>query len=198
MATTSRLARPDSRPLLVTLVVAGWLILSGFGGLRALVVLGNAASTSYFGVQDPMARMAAEVPELVGEDALRHLAMQRALRSLDLQLAGPLLVAALLAGFGALRLLRRRRWSRTLLLGVGLLAIAISATHAYRSVQITTVDAAGIQEAEETLPAFYAVAGINVALQSLPLVLVMSLLRHPIVRRYVSGSSEAVSRSGAA
>jgi hypothetical protein len=192
-STALRLARPDSRPLLVTLVVTGWLILCGFGGLRALVVFGSAASTAYFDVQDPMARMAAEVPELVGEGTHRRLAMANALRSLELRLAGPLLGVSLLGGFGAVRLLRRRRWARALLLSVALLAIAISGYHAYRSVQITTVEATGIPEAEETLPAFFAVAGINVALQSLPLLLVVSLLRHPIVRRYVSESPDAAS-----
>ena len=188
-----RMARADSRPLLVTLVVTGWLILCGFGGLRSLVVFGSAAATAHYGVQDPMARMAAEAPELAGDGMLQRLAVQDALRTLDLHLAGPLLFVALLGGFGAMRLLRRQRRSRTLLLCVGLLSIVISGYHAYHVTQITTAEAAGLPQAEQTLPAFYAVAGINLCLQSLPLVLVMSLLRHPIVRSYVSESPAAAS-----
>jgi len=190
---TPRLAQADSRPLLVTLVVAGWLILCGFGALRALVVVGSAATTAYFGVQDPMSRLAVEAPELVGDGTLQRLAVQNALRALELHLAGPLLFTALLGGFGAMRLLRRQRRSRTLLLCVGLLAIAISGYHTYQATRITTMDAAGIPQAEQALPAIYAVAGINICLQSLPLVLVMSLLRHPIVRRYASESPDAAS-----
>lgn len=190
---TTRLAQPDSRPLLVTLVIVGWLILSGFGGARALVVLGNAASTSYFGVKDPMSRLAIEAPDLVTEEARQHLAMTEALQQLGLQLAGPLLGLALVGIIGAIRLLRRRPGSRALLLAVGLGVIGLTGYHVYASLQITTlgpVAASGLQEAEEMLPALFAVAGINVALQSLPLVLVMSLLRHPIVARYAALRSE--------
>jgi hypothetical protein len=172
--------------MLVTLVVAGWLILCGFGALRAVVVLGNAASTAYFGVHDPRSRLAAEVPELLTAGEHERLARKQQLRTLEIQLAGPLLGVALLGGWGALRLLRRRPWSRALLLGVGLAAIGISAYHTVLSVQLTTAEAGLVAEGRGRLSAFYAVAGINVGLQSLPLVLVMSLLRHPILRRYVS------------
>ena len=51
---------------------------------------------------------------------------------------------------------------------------------------VHTAQAAGLPVAEELLPSFYAVAGINLCLQSLPLILVMSLLRHPLVGAYLS------------
>lgn len=186
-----RLHRADPRPLLVTLVVVGWLVLSGFGAVRALVVLGNAASTRYLGVEDPRARIAQEMPELVTPEQEGHWAVRRQLQRLEVGLAGPLLGVAIVGIVGAVRLFRRKPYSRALLLGVGLVAIGISGYHLYESLRITTlvpVAESGLQDAREMLPAFFAVAGINLAVQSLPLVLVMSLLRHPLVRDHATGS----------
>ncbi len=185
----SRLARPDSRPILVTLLVTGWLILSGFGALRALVVLGNAVATSYLGVTDPTARTAAAAPDLVTDEMQENLARRERRQFLDRALAGPLLFVATLGVAGALGLLRRRAWSRPLLVAVGVLALVISAFHAHRSAAIAASSVAGLAESEpearNALAFVRAAAGINLALQSIPLVLVMSLLRHPVVRDYL-------------
>jgi hypothetical protein len=193
-ASPSRLARPDSRPILVTLLVAGWLILSGFGALRALVVLGNQVATSYFGETDAMARIAATAPDLVTDEMREHLAQREQRFLLDRALAGPLLLVATLGIVGALGLLRRRTWSRPLLLTVGVLAIGISAFHAHRTVAIAASPVAGLAESapetRDALALLRAAAGINLALQSIPLVLAMSLLRHPVLSDYLGAFTE--------
>ena len=189
-----RLARPDSRPILVTLLVAGWLILSGFGALRALLVLGNHAATSLFGETDPTARAAAAAPDLGTDETKEHLARREERLALDRVLAGPLLFVATLGVAGALGLLRRRSWSRPLLVAAGLLALGLSAFHAHRSVAIAASPVAGLAESEpearDALALLRAAAGINLALQSIPLVLAMSLLRHPVLRDYLGVRTE--------
>lgn len=187
----SRLARADSRPILVSVLVGGWLLLSGFGALRALVVLGNAAAMSRLGDTDPTARAAAAAPDLV-TDETRQLLSQREKRMwLERNLASPLLLVAVLGFVGAIGLLRRRPWSRAVLLAVGVLAIGLSVFHAARSDEIMAAPAASLPEtdpdARNALALIRAAAGIGLALQSIPLILAMSLLRHPIVRDYVRG-----------
>ena len=108
--------------------------------------------------------------------------------SLERTLAIPLLLVATLGVVGAVGLLRRRTWSRALLLTVGVLAIGISAFHAYRSVAIAVSPVSGLEadpDAQNALALFRAAAGVGLALQSIPLILAMSLLRHPIVRDYL-------------
>lgn len=185
----SRLARADPRPILVSALVVGWLLLCGFGGLRALVVLGNAASTSALGTTDPLARAAAADPSLVTEEARQVLVQREQRTSMERVLAVPLLLVATLGVVGAVGLLRRRTWSRALLVTVGVLAIGISAFHAFRSVEIAAAPVAGLveadQDAQNAVALLRTAAGIGLALQSIPLILAMSLLRHPIVRDYL-------------
>jgi hypothetical protein len=50
-------------------------------------------------------------------------------------------------------------------LGLGIIPLFLSLWH---TVQITTAGAGEFQEAEEALPAFFAVAGLNAPLWSLP------------------------------
>jgi len=194
----SRLARTDHRPILVTILVTGWLLLSGFGGLRALVVLGKAAAISGLGDTDSMARAAAAAPDLVTDEMRLVLAQREQRRLLERNLAGPLLLVAALGVTGAIALLRRRSWSRAALVAVGFLAIGISAFHAYRSVDIAAAPVAGLAEdpdARNALSLIRAVSGIGLALQSIPLILAMALLRHPIVRDWVSVPGERRQRS---
>ncbi|MCM3876593.1 MAG: hypothetical protein NEA02_09255 [Thermoanaerobaculia bacterium] len=196
----SRLARADSRPILVSALVVGWLLLSGFGALRAIVVLGNLAATSTFGDTDPLARAAAAAPDLVTDETRQLLAQRQERRSLERNLAGPLLLVATLGVVGAIGLLRRRLWSRVVLLSVGVLAIGLSAFHSTRSIGITAAPAAGLVEsdpdARNALALVRSAAAIGLALQSIPLILAMSLLRHPIVRDYVSVPGARRPRSG--
>ncbi len=187
---SSRLARPDTRPILVSILGGGWLVLCFFGALRVVIVLGSLASSAWLAAPDPMERLALEDPELVGEATLQRFEQERQLKELELYLAGPLLLAAALGATGAIRLLQRRSWSRTLLLAAGLLSMAVTGFHLVRASLITTVPAIGLPEAPEINSAFFALAGINTLLQSLPVIIGMSLLRHPIVRRYVKGGPD--------
>ncbi len=195
----SRLARPVSRPILVSVLVGGWLLLSGFGGLRAVVVLGNAVATSTLGDSDPTARAAAAAPDLVTDEMRQYLSQREKRMSLERNLAGPLLFLATLGVVGAVGLLRRRTWSRVVLLSVGALAIGLSVFHATRSVRIMAAPAAVLAEnpdAQNALALLRAAAGIGLALQSIPLLVAVGLLRHPIVRDYVSPPGERRPRSG--
>ena len=163
----SRLARTDPRPILVTILVTGWLLLSGFGGLRALVVLGKAAAISGLGDTDSMARAAAAAPDLVTDEMRLVLAQREQRRLLERNLAGPLLLVAALGVAGAF--------------------------HAYRLVDIVAAPVAGLAEdpdARNALALLRAASGIGLALQSIPLILAMALLRHPIVRDWVSVPGE--------
>ncbi len=197
----SRLARPDSRPILVTALITGWLLISGFGALRAIVVLGTAAATSKLGPSDPLARVAAAEPDLV-TDEMREVLAQRAQRaSLEKYLSVPLLLLAALGAVGAIGLLRGRAWSRALLVSVGVLALALSVFHAFRVVDIATAPAAGLvsdgnPDARNAVVLARSFAGVALALGSIPLILAMSLLRHPIVRDYVEVASSNRPRSG--
>ncbi|MEO8586529.1 MAG: hypothetical protein ABI584_10250 [Acidobacteriota bacterium] len=198
--TASRLARPDTRPILVTALVTGWLLLSGFGALRAIVVLGTAAATSKLGPSDPLSRVAAAEPDLV-TDEMRDVLAQRAQRaSLEKNLSVPLLLFAALGVFGAIGLLRRRTWSRAVLVSVGALALGLSVFHAFRSIEIATAPAAtlldGNQDAQNAVALVTSFAWISLALQTIPLILAMSLLRHPIVRDYVEVPSSDRPRPG--
>lgn len=195
----SRLARADTRPILVTALVVGWILLCGLGALRVLVVLGSSAASSALGTSDPLARAAAAAPDLVSDETRQVLAQREQRASLDRALAVPLLLVSTLGIVGAVALLRRRPWSRALLLTVGLLAIGISAFHAYRSVGIAASPAAGLEaepDAQNALALLRAAAGIGLALQSIPLVVAMGLLRHPIVRDYLGVRTEPGPRSG--
>jgi hypothetical protein len=195
----SRLARADSRPILVSVLVVGWVLLSAFGGLRALVVLGNAAATSRLGDTDPMARAAAAAPDLVTDETRQLLAQREKRMSLERNLAGPLLLVSALGVVGAIGLLRRRPWSRAVLVSVGVLALGLSVFHATRSVRILAAPAVGLAEdpdAQNAVALLRAAAGIGLALQSIPLIVAMALLRHPIVRDYVSAPGKRGTQAG--
>lgn len=197
----SRLARADSRPILVTVLVTGWLILSAFGAFRAILVLGYAAVSSGTGHTDSMERVAAAAPDLVTDEMRQVLAQRRERRSLERNLAIPLLLVAAFGVVGAIALLRRRPWSRAALVAVGVLAIGLSAFHAQRSVKIMAAPAAGHTEdpdAENALALLRAASGIGLALQSIPLVVAMALLRHPIVRDWATLPEDGRRRVGRA
>jgi hypothetical protein len=181
----SRLARADSRPILVSVVAGGWLLLCFFGAARVAIVVVGFAANAWLAAPDPIAELARRDPELVGEATLQRLEQERQLVHLDLAMSGPLLFAAATGALGAIRLLQRRRWSRALLLAAGLLSMAITGFHMVRAALITIAPAIDLPEAPEINATFFAVAGINTLLQSIPVIVAMSLLRHPIVRSYV-------------
>ena len=180
-----RLARADTRPILVSVVAGGWLLLCFFGAVRVALAVVSFAVSTWLAAPDPIAELARQDPELAGEATLQRLEQQRQLVDLDLAMAGPLLFAAALGALGAIRLLQRRRWSRAVLLVAGLLSMAITGFHMVRASLITIAPVIGLPDAPEINATFFAVAGINTLLQSIPVIVAMSLLRHPIVRSYL-------------
>ena len=198
----SRLARADPRPFVVTLLAVSWVLLSAFAGLRAVFVLGNAAFTTAAGDPDPAERAAAAAPDLV-TDEMRHLLATRAeRRSLERALALPLLLLALAGTAGAAGLLKRRSWSPVALWLAGALAFGLSAFHASRSIAIASAPAADLAgtdpDAANAVALLRASVYVGLALQSIPLVLVMGFLRHRTIRGWVRPSPPipAPSRSG--
>lgn len=185
----SRLARADPRPLLVTLLVVSWLLLSSFGALRALFVLAGAAFTSATADPDPAARAAAAAPDLVSDETRQLLASRAERTSLERSLASPLLLFALAGTTAAVGLLMRRSWSPVALWTVGALAIGLSVFHASRSLAIAAAPAADMAgtdpDAAHAVALLRASVFIGLALQSIPLVLAMGFLRHGIVRGWV-------------
>ncbi len=193
----SRPLHEGPRPILVTVLVTVWLILSGLGALRAIVHLAGAAVLSSIGDADPEARVAAAAPDLATPEMRQHLAQRAERSALERTLSWPLLLIAGLGAAGALGLLRRRTWARPLLLAVGVSALALSAFHADRVVRIATGPAVGLSDPDAEAEARNAVvllrtaAGIGLLLQSIPLVLAMALLRHPLVRAFVAEGTPA-------
>ena len=163
----SRLAREDARPILVTGLVVGWMLLAGFGALRALVHVAGVAAPSAAGGSELLAARA----------------------TLERGLALPLLAVAALAAAGAVALLRRRTFARALLLAAGLLALGLSVFHASRVVDIAVSPAAGLTDSEpdarNAVALVRSAVWLGLALQSIPLLVALGLLRHPIVRRWV-------------
>ncbi len=95
-----------------------------------------------------------------------------------------LIVAALL-GMGAFGLLRRVRRARALLAAAGVLALVLSGFMAYRNVAAVSGTAASLAASEpdaaNALALFRAGSAVAFLLSSLPLVVLLGLLRHPSV-----------------
>lgn len=192
----SRLARADTRPLLVSMLGGGWLLLSEFGVLRAIIGLLGLTTGVQIGVHDPMAELALHSPELLDPAWLEAQEQKRALVSMERTLALPLLAAAGLGISGAIRLLRRKSWSRAILLAAGPGAIGLTAAYAILATRIGMRPAADLSVPPDVVRLLYSVAGFNVLLQSLPVLVGMSLLRHPIVARFVSLPAERNGNQG--
>ncbi len=183
------LAAPDPRPVLVSVLGALWLLMSGFGGLRALLVLLGLGSGVQVGAHDPMAQIAVEAPELVDPSWVEAQEQRADLAALERTLAFPLLLVAALGVTGAVRLFRRQSRARTILLITGLGAVAITAVYHLMSTAISLRPAAEVDPPPDVGTMFYSMALFNVVLQSLPVLIGMSLLRHPIVAKYVAGGA---------
>jgi hypothetical protein len=183
------LAAPDPRPVLVSVLGALWLLMSGFGGLRALMVLLGLASGVQVGTNDPMAQLAVEAPELVDPAWLQAQEQRADLSALERTLAFPLLLMAVLGVTGAVRLFRRQSRARTLLLITGVGTIAISAVYHLMRTAISLRPAAEVTPPPDVGTMSYSVALLNVVLQSLPVLIGMSLLRHPVVAKYVASKT---------
>ena len=183
----SRLASSDSRPIIVTFVVVGYLLICGLGGLNAFVVLLNGSPRITLMESSPTARI--EALELGGEMIAD--VRNPELVVLDRIFAGVYIAVAIAGIAGAIGLLRRKSWSRVLLWTITAGAITAHALYTLRVLQIQTAEIANVFERQEVFELMSATSLINVAIQSIPLTILAGLLRHSALRHYVFGSSDA-------
>lgn len=183
--------RPDSRPILVSLLGGAWVLLGFFGCLNALVGAVGAVDGIDFGATDPARAEWAELEAVDTEAYEERMEMEAARIELGRDLSLPLALVALCAVAGGIRLLRRASFSRTLLLLAGVGAVVVSTLFALGTMEIAVTPAAEIGLPPDIARAFHATALAQVLIQSLPVLIGMSLLRHPIVSRFV-GQHRAV------
>ena len=184
----SRLSRPDIRPILISVLGSGWVLMGCFGVLRALILVAGISQGVQIGAEDPRAEIAAYNPEFVNEAYREAAAKRESAKELERNLGLPLLVLSGLAIYGGVRLLQRRRHARTVLLLTGLGVIALSVMHAKGMMEIGLRADPALEIPEDFVRSMWIVAGLNVALQSVLLVVGMGLLRHPIVRQWANHS----------
>lgn len=100
------------------------------------------------------------------------------------------LLLAALAGTGASGLLRKKSWARASLAWTGVAALALSTVGTYTRVAAASAAAAAIAatepDAANALALFRAGSAILFLVQALPLVLALSLLRHPTVHGWAN------------
>jgi hypothetical protein len=186
----SRLSTPDSRPLVVTVIVVGYLLMCSWGALNAVVLLVNGSSRVVLSesphgstIERSMEtgelsgfRPAPTPPEDPPDPALAKLERIASL--------GFLLVA--LAGIGgACALYKRHTWSRVHL---WMTTVAIIGGYAaYHLIRLRIETAPILDEIERAAVFQFAVsfALLNVAIQAIPLAILAGLLRHSAVQAYL-------------
>jgi hypothetical protein len=183
----SRFASPDSRPLVVTIVVVGYLLICGLGGLNALVILVNGSSRIVLAEspsQNPFENIepGSEYSEFFPEPRKPELV------DLERILSAVFIAVAICGVAGAVGLFNRRTWSRGLLWGTTGAAIAGHALYTLRVLQIQSADVIDVLQRQQAFELVATASLINVAIQSIPLVILAGLLRHSALRSYVFGS----------
>lgn len=156
-----------------------------FGFINALILLAGVIDRVEVGSSNLEAQWAGVDSEFVPEAVVEHIAMEDAKRSLARKFGWPWILTALLAAYGGVRLLRRETWSRLMLVVAGLAAITLSVVFALQMREIAFLPAQDIEVPADIEAAMRATVWVQVLLQSLPVLLGMSLLRHPIVSRFV-------------
>lgn len=187
----SRLSSPDSRPIVVTIVVVGFLLICGWGGLNAFVVLINGSTRVTLTQSSPERAIESfQIEEgwLTGELRPPDLIV------LDRIFAAVCIVVAICGVSGAVGLLRRRSWSRALLWATAGVAVGSHALYTLRVLQIQTAEIANVFERQEVFEWVGTTSLINVAVQSIPLAVLAGLLRHPALRAYVWGATDVNAR----
>lgn len=120
--------------------------------------------------------------------------------TLERALAVVFVLLAALFGAGAFGLLRRKSGARTLLATTGLVALAVSALFAYRGVTAASVPALSLAASEpdaaNALALFRAGSAAAFFLSAIPLVVALSLLRHPTVRDWANPEARAAASTG--
>jgi hypothetical protein len=185
----SRFAAPDSRPLVVTIVVVGYLFICALGGLNALVVLVN-GSTRVVLIESPSQNPFESVEP--GSEYSEFFPERRKPELVDLEriFSAIFIVAAICGVAGAIGLLKRRTWSRGLLWATTGAAIAGPALYTLRVLQIQSADVIDVVQRQQAFELVATASLINVAIQSIPLMVLAGLLRHSALRSYVFGSPD--------
>jgi hypothetical protein len=183
----SRLAAPDSRPMVVTVVVVGYLLICSLGGLNALVILAN-GSTRVVLVESP-SQNPFENHE-PGSEYSEFFPEPRKPELVDLERIFSIVfvVVAICGVAGGIGLFNRKTWSRGLLWATTGAAIAGHALYAVRVLQIQSVEIIDVLERQQAFQLVATTSLINVAIQSIPLLVLAGLLRHSALRGYVFGS----------
>lgn len=186
MALRSFLSQPDPRPVLVSVLGAAWIIMGGFGLMRGAILLAGVSQGIEVGHYDPNEELAETYPEFVDEAWFEARAQREEFEALQRRAGGPQLAFSLLAILGGVRLLQRKRWSRLIVVLAGVGVIVASAVGSWQVLQITLQPTADMELPPDVGEAFWSFAAINVLLQSLPVLIGMSLLYHRLVREWVA------------
>ncbi len=184
---SSRLVAPDTRPWLVSLLGGGWILMSVFGILRAILLIATLEGHVEIGSQDPQARLAAEAPEYVSPEYFEYRDQQRERLRFQRIMAIPFFLACLGGLWGGVRLLRRQSQARSLLLVTGAFMILVIAASMIGMAKLILQSAPDVAIPGEFRTMLFSTTGINILVQSIPVVLGMSLLRHPLVARHMRG-----------
>ena len=185
---SSRLAAPDSRPIVATVVVVGYLLICALGGLNAIVVLAN-GSTRIVLVESPSHNPFENIEP--GSEYSEFIREPRAPELVDLErIFSAVFIAVAIGGIaGAVGLFNRRAWSRRLLWAITGAAIAGHALYTLRVLQIQSAEVVDVLERSQAFQLVATTALIQVAIQSIPLLILAGLLRHSALRSYVTRAS---------
>jgi hypothetical protein len=186
---SSRLSAPDSRPLVVTVVVVGYLLICALGGLNAIVVLAN-GSTQVVLVESPSHNPFENIEP--GSEYSEFIPEPPAPELVDLlRIFSAVFIAVAIGGIaGAIGLFNRRVWSRGLLWSITGAAIVGHALYALRVLQIQSAGVVDVLERQQAFQLAATVALVNVAIQAIPLLILAGLLRHSALRSYATRASD--------
>jgi hypothetical protein len=186
---SSRLAASDSRPMVVTIVVVGYLLICSLGGLNALVILANGSNRVVL-VESPAQNPFENIEP--GSQYSEFFPEPRKPELVDLErvFSAAFVVVAICGVAGSIGLFNRNTWSRGLLWATTGAAIAGHALYALRVLQIQSVEIIDVLERQQAFQLVATTSLINVAIQSIPLLVLAGLLRHSALRDYVFGSPD--------
>lgn len=176
----------DERPVLVSILGGAWILMGFFGVIQGAFLATGwnegitlASSTVEQTELDALA-------EFDDPSAVEAKAQEERYTRLNRSFGVPWIGISLLGGFGGLRLVRRRSWSRSLILAGGLGALLLAALHAYTGYRVT-MDVGGVELLTvQEVRMFKVTAIAGAVLNSVPAIVGVSLLRHSLVRDWVS------------
>jgi hypothetical protein len=156
-------------------------------GLNALVILVNGSSRIVLAEspsQNPFENIepGSEYSEFFPEPR------KSALVDLERIVSAVFIAVAICGVAGAVGLFNRRTWSRGLQWGTTGAEIAGHALYTLRVLQIQSADVIDVIQRQQAFELVATASLINVAIQSIPLVILAGLLRHSALRSYVFGS----------